>query len=152
MKKNIFLSVILLTLVNSCTTTTVVNVLPSPSISPTSSVSPLPSPTPNMQKGTLQGKLTIGPLCPVEPCNISDDQKRQAYEARKIQVYTKDKNTLVAETTADYKTGQYSIILSVGIYSLTVANAGIRGFQPKDITIEYGKVTTQDLNIDTGIR
>jgi hypothetical protein len=122
-------------------------------ITPTPSSSPTVSPTPEIkQKGVLEGRLTIGPLCPVEPCNISDEQKRLAYVARKIQVYMLDKKTLVAETTADYKTEMFRMDLPVGRYSVTVTNGNLNNFEPKDINIEPNKTTTLNLDVDTGIR
>ncbi len=143
MLKKILLTVIIIGTLGNCTT--IIN--PTPTPSPT----PVPSPSPTL-KGTLQGKLTIGPLCPVEPCNISDEQKKQAYEARKIQIYTEDKTKLITEITADYKTEMYSVDLATGKYKVIVTNAGIGPFEPKDIIISAGQTTMLNIDIDTGIR
>ena len=36
--------------------------------------------------GTLAGTVTIGPLCPVEPCTVTPDRLATAYTARTIVV------------------------------------------------------------------
>lgn len=135
---------------------------PGPAVSPSSTatasgspaVSPAPSASPAVTAtGILEGKLTIGPLCPVEPCSVSDEQKQQAYAARKIQIFAPDGKTLVKEITADYKTESYRTELAAGRYLLNVTNAGLPGsFSPREVIIAAGKTTVLDLDIDTGIR
>lgn len=126
---------------------------PIPSGSPAGSSTPNPTTTPDVSaNGNLEGKLTIGPLCPVEPCNISDEQKRQAYEARKIQIFMPDGTTLVKEFIADYQTQIYKTELHAGRYMLNVTNAGIGPFQQKEVIIEANKTTVLNIDIDTGIR
>ena len=39
------------------------------------------------ENGILRGKVTIGPLCPVEPCSLSTEQIAQVYQARKVIIY-----------------------------------------------------------------
>ncbi len=34
--------------------------------------------------GQLEGVAIIGPLCPVEPCHISDEQRAAAYASRHL--------------------------------------------------------------------
>lgn len=146
MIKNYILPIIFLGIITGCTVNNNITPSSSPSVIPTISPTPV-----IIEKGILQGHLTIGPLCPLEPCNISDEQKRQAYESRKIQIYTNN-NNLIKETLADYKTGIYSLELQVGNYLVKVTNGNLNNFPPKQISIEAGKTLTLDLDVDTGIR
>lgn len=103
--------------------------------------------------GFLEGKVEIGPLCPVEPCNLTQDQIAQAYEARKIIVYTSDRSSIVAIVSLD-KIGNYKIALSPGRYVVDINRIGIDSSAdvPREITIETGKTVRLDIRIDTGIR
>jgi inhibitor of cysteine peptidase len=103
--------------------------------------------------GFLEGKVEIGPLCPVEPCNLTQDQIAQAYEARKIIVYTSDRSSIVAIVSLD-KIGNYKIALSPGRYVADINRIGIDSSAdvPREITIETGKTVRLDIRIDTGIR
>jgi hypothetical protein len=161
--KNIFMLGLLGTIITGCVTVTNVNPSPtpvpteSPQVSATPAVTPVPTanptPTPVVTvNGYLEGKLTIGPLCPVEPCSISDQQKQQAYEARKIQILMPDKSTIVKEIIADYRTEMYRTDLPEGRYFVNVTNAGIGNFELKEVTIEASKTTVLNIDIDTGIR
>lgn len=147
--KKVVLSFLLVLSVQSC-----VNSLPSPipSLSSSPRLSPSPSTIPINAKGTLQGHLTIGPLCPVEPCQITDEQKKLAYEARKIQIYNNNYTSLFMEIIADYKTEMYKTDLPVGDYLIKVTNGNLNNIDPKSISITENNITQLDLDIDTGIR
>ncbi len=103
--------------------------------------------------GTLEGKVTIGPLCPVEPCNISAEQMAQAYAGRKIFIYAKDMNTLLktVDINAD---GTYGIELAPGQYIVDTNHLAVGSVKgaPKLVDITAGKTTKADIEIDTGIR
>jgi len=103
--------------------------------------------------GLLEGKVEIGPLCPVEPCNLTEDQIAQAYDARKIVVYTSDRSSIVAIVSLD-QTGNYRIALSPGRYVIDINRIGIDSSAdvPKEVTVESGKTVRLDIRIDTGIR
>lgn len=105
------------------------------------------------QKGTLEGTVTIGPLCPVEPCKATDEQKAQAYAARKILVYDKDRMDVI-KTLDLSNDGRYWTDLAPGIYVVDINRAGMdRSAEvPKQIEIEPGKTIILDIAIDTGIR
>lgn len=76
------------------------------------------------QKGTLEGTVTIGPLCPVEPCKITDEQKAAAYAARKVVVYNQDR-TQAIKTIDISKDGRYGTDLEPGKYIVDINRAGI---------------------------
>jgi hypothetical protein len=101
--------------------------------------------------GTLAGTVTIGPLCPVEPCTISHDQIVAAYAARPIRITT-ESGTFVGSVTADPDTG-YSISLRPGTYVVDIQHPGIGGSDlPRRVTIQAGDTVRLDINVDTGIR
>jgi hypothetical protein len=109
-------------------------------------------PFPANRTGTLTGNITIGPLCPVEPCTISYDQIVAAYAARPI-IITTEEGTFIRSVTADPVSG-YSVTLSPGTYVVDIRHQGIGGSGglPKTITIRPGETARLDISIDTGIR
>ena len=50
--------------------------------------------------GTRSGKVTIGPLCPVEPCTVAPDQIAMAFAARTIVVSDRS-GSVVPEAVPD---------------------------------------------------
>ncbi len=103
--------------------------------------------------GVLKGTVTIGPLCPVEPCNISPDQLAAVYAARKVIVYNSDRTAEVKEVSLD-QNGGYSTELEPGQYIVDINHAGIDHSPdvPRTVTIVSGQTVTVDISIDTGIR
>ena len=102
--------------------------------------------------GTLTGKVSIGPLCPVEPCTVPHDRLVAAYAARPISISTTG-GTVVATVTADPETG-YTVALKPGTYMVDIRQQGIGGSLdlPKTVTIHSGETVRLDISIDTGIR
>jgi len=102
--------------------------------------------------GTLAGTVTIGPLCPVEPCTVTPDQLAAAYAARTI-VVSIPGGAVIAEAVPDPYTG-YSFILKPGTYVVDIRHQGIDRSQelPKTVTIHTGETIRLDISIDTGIR
>lgn len=43
------------------------------------------------ENGRIEGTVTIGPLCPVEPCNLTPAQVAEAYTARTILVFDQNR-------------------------------------------------------------
>ena len=109
-------------------------------------------PLPDGSTGNLTGRVTIGPLCPVEPCSVSHEQIVAAYAARPI-IITTEKGTFAGSVTADPDTG-YSIALRPGNYIVDIQHQGIGGSGdlPKTVIIHPGEPVRLDISIDTGIR
>jgi hypothetical protein len=103
--------------------------------------------------GILEGNVTIGPLCPVEPCIISPERLAQAYEARKIIVTPLDRPG-VSITVPIGPTGYYEVVLPEGTYRVDINHSGIdRSPQvPATVTVHTGERVQLDISIDTGIR
>jgi len=107
----------------------------------------------NEETGTLQGTVTVGPLCPVEPCNLAPGALAKALEARRVVVFTPDKSSTVK--VVDLKSdGSYKTELPTGIYLIDINKIGMdSSFDvPKEITIEKGKTVELDIDVDTGMR
>jgi len=102
--------------------------------------------------GTLTGKVSIGPLCPVEPCMVPHDRLVAAYTARPITLST-PAGTVVTTVTADPESG-YTVVLKPGIYVVDIQHQGIGGSRelPTTVTIRRGETVRLDISIDTGIR
>lgn len=102
--------------------------------------------------GTLTGNVSIGPLCPVEPCNLSHDRLVAVYAAHPVTITTSG-GTVVATVTADPETG-FSATLNPGTYVVDTPHTGIGGSRglPATVTIRGGEVVWLDITIDTGIR
>jgi hypothetical protein len=107
---------------------------------------------PKTGTGTLTGNVSIGPLCPVEPCTVSHDRLVAAYAARPISITTAG-GTMVASVTADPDTG-YTVALRPGTYVVDIPHQGIGGNRglPETVTIQEGETVRLDITIDTGIR
>ncbi len=117
-----------------------------------------------LKTGILEGKVTIGPLCPVEPCNLTPEQIAAIYEARKVIIYEKSSLSKIAEIQLNAD-GEYSVALNSGQYIVDVSDANGNA-QPLDLSqrprfgnaipqeaeILEDQTTISDFDIDTGIR
>jgi len=118
----------------------------------------------NQDDGILRGKVTIGPLCPVEPCNLTPEKIASIYEARKVFVYGQFTEIKIAEVNLS-RNGEYSFSLKPGTYIVDISDAEgnalpldiprrplIGNTLPKEALVISGDVTIVDFDIDTGIR
>lgn len=108
----------------------------------------------NSEMGFLEGKVRIGPLCPVEryPPDPRCQPTEETYKAWPIAVYTPDKITKVARIEPIVN-GSYKVELPGGEYVVDLENQHMFGKNlPATVTIKKGEITKLDINIDTGIR
>ena len=98
--------------------------------------------------GTLKGKLTISPLCPVEPCSLPI---RDFYSNMQL--------TLKREDITQYPRmnfeGEFELEVPAGKYTLTLEPCDYLSCKnefPKEVIVEENKTTNLEINIDTGIR
>ena len=103
--------------------------------------------------GYLQGKVTIGPICPVEtegdPC-IPDPS---LYTSHKLIILTNSEMT-VKQVDMDGE-GNYRTELLSGSYKVdfTPHDIGLPGsFEQPSVEIRTGQTTILNFEIDTGIR
>jgi len=107
----------------------------------------------NPKTGLFEANVTIGPLCPVEPCEISDAQKAEIYSARKIQIYTENRKKLVKEHSSG-PDGRIKAELEAGTYIVDMKPLGIdrTADLPVEVRILPGEKVSLNISIDTGIR
>ena len=104
--------------------------------------------------GTLAGRVSIGPICPVEredePCPVPP----AVYAGVDVLVLAEPGGDLIARVDLDDE-GRYRMELPEGSYRVTLEHGlGIPpGVSPTHvITIRQGETTELDFEIDTGIR
>lgn len=103
--------------------------------------------------GSINGRVTVGPVCPVERVDRPCDIPPEVYTSREVIVYLTDGRTVVARKhfNAD---GTYSFNLLPGNYILGIPQAGIGGSSelPHSFSVKAGDLISFDFSIDTGIR
>lgn len=106
-----------------------------------------------IKEGILEGKVNIGPICPVERPDVPCPVPPEAYAARMIIVYAKDGKTMVGESSIKVD-GTYQIALPIGEFVVDLKKNWIDSSAevPAKVMIKEGKTTTLNINIDTGIR
>jgi hypothetical protein len=103
--------------------------------------------------GTLQGTVSIGPICPVESIDHPCLPDPSLFTSHKL-VILNDKGEQVTLVAIDGK-GNYQTELMPGTYTVdfTPRDIGIPGsFQPPTAEIREGQTTILNIDIDTGIR
>ena len=107
--------------------------------------------------GVLKGKISIGPLCPVEqiPPDPACQPTMETYKAWAIAVWSVNKKSKLA-TLNPRLDGMYQIDLPSGDYTIDfdVARTNTIGSNnlPTVISIAKMDTTVFNVNIDTGIR
>ncbi|MBS3069070.1 hypothetical protein J4441_01760 [Candidatus Micrarchaeota archaeon] len=103
--------------------------------------------------GTLYGTITIGPLCPLQPC---ERDASAFYEDMQVNVYRQN-GQLEKRAYVDAN-GQYGMRLGSGSYVLNVTDRdgnvfGIPGGSMNyELQMQENLSTRLDFDIDTGIR
>ncbi|MDP3772253.1 MAG: Gmad2 immunoglobulin-like domain-containing protein [bacterium] len=105
--------------------------------------------------GTLEGVMTIGPICPVERIDRPCTPSPETFAIRKVFVYKPDKKTLVVTLTPDAE-GKFSATLPEGDYWIDMAHpgVGVGGISgvPILVHIKTNSSVTLMIDVDTGIR
>jgi len=103
----------------------------------------------NIEQGTISGEVIIGPLCPVEPCKNPDPD---IYISRQLILQPGFGNTIHVPLNPD---GSFQATVNAGTYTMNLIDCTFLGCKrslPITVTIIPNKITTIDINIDTGIR
>jgi len=107
--------------------------------------------------GFLEGKISIGPLCPVEkdPPDPGCLPTADTYKAFPVGVWTAGGRRKVTRLDPAPPDGIYLTALAPGTYLVRLDNNGNfpgSANLPVEINVSPGKITLLDINIDTGIR
>jgi len=103
--------------------------------------------------GTVYGKVSIGPLCPVEPCKNPPD----VYSAQTLVFAPSGGGRPVDEPfyAPLSPDGSYSIDLPESNYSVSLLGCSYLGCGavfPKEVFVQANKTVELNIDIDTGIR
>src|SRR3990172_4412866 len=99
--------------------------------------------TETLETGTLEGRVTIGPIWPVERPGENPPIPPEVYEARKVMVYDKNGSKLVEQVDLGTD-GYYRVQLKVGAYTIDINHIGIDSSSdvPTKIEIRAGETVT----------
>ena len=112
------------------------------------------APSSSTKNGTLQGKVTVGPLSPVEQVGVPTSvPPAEVYTSRGIQINRAGSDKAFKQLNF-FSDGTYSIDLPPGEYTVTLQNTGMDRSPelPANITIQSDEITLLNISIDTGIR
>ncbi|MDO8486586.1 MAG: hypothetical protein Q7S77_02740 [Candidatus Staskawiczbacteria bacterium] len=103
-------------------------------------------------KGIIQGKVTIGPICPVEREGVPCPVPPEAYTSREVILY--NSNRVIVKRMHFLPNGTYLFEIPVGMYIIDIPKQGIGGSKdlPKTIAVKSGETVDFNFSIDTGIR
>tara|TARA_R110002167_G_scaffold47352_9_gene140261 strand:- start:596 stop:982 length:387 start_codon:yes stop_codon:yes gene_type:complete len=107
-----------------------------------------------LNQGELRGKVTIGPICPVEtnPPDPNCQPTAETYKAWPIAIWTSDKKTKVGLIQPNLD-GTYTFEIPEGIYVVDLVNEHFFGSSlPVTVNISKNETTMLNIDIDTGIR
>jgi len=101
------------------------------------------------QEGTLSGRVSIGPLCPVEPCR---NPPQDIYSSRELLLKPPFGEAMHVKLEVD---GTFQAKILAGTYTVNLTNCTFRGCEavlPRTVIIAPNQITILEINIDTGIR
>ncbi len=103
--------------------------------------------------GTIMGKVSIGPICPVEREDVPCPVPPEAYTSREVILYARDGVTVV-QRMHFASDGTYRFSIAPGTYVISIPQQGVGGSGdvPKTLTVQSGQTVQFDFSIDTGIR
>lgn len=137
-------ALVLPTMTNTTTTST----LPTSTSTTTQTSTSTTTPTTTGSYGTVRGQVTIGPLCPTEPCD-----KVQNLTGYSLAFTGNSVDYFYAPLSAS---GNFSIKLEAGTYAVTLKPScqwiGCNRVFPKNVSVLVDETTGLDISIDTGIR
>ena len=111
----------------------------------------------NVATGTLRGKISIGPLCPVEtvPPRPECLPTEETYKQWQTTVWNRSKTIKICNINPDID-GNFEVTLSPGKYIVDFetprSNGPIMTNMPLDVTIATNETISISIDIDTGIR
>lgn len=110
--------------------------------------------SPSSQTATLEGRVTVGPICPVERLDSPCPVPVQTYTSREVIIYKTDGKTVAARQKFSAQ-GTYLFEMAPGTYVVSLPQTGGLGFSkdlPQTVILEAGKTQALNFSIDTGMR
>lgn len=104
--------------------------------------------------GVLAGKVSVGPICPVERIGVPCPVPPEVYTSPEFLVLSNNQSKTIISFHAD-ASGNYSVSLPPGTSDVVVSAKSGFGYMsnlPDTITIKAGETTVLDINVDIGIR
>jgi hypothetical protein len=101
------------------------------------------------QQLTISGTISIGPLCPVEPC---PDPQPDIYSSREVILQPEVGNAIHVKLSSD---GSFQAKVKAGTYTVDLTDCiflGCESTLPITVIVEPSTVITVNIIIDTGIR
>ena len=101
------------------------------------------------ETGTVIGRVSVGPLCPVEPC----DSDPIDFSSNQVILESQSGQKITVNLYADGTF--YPASVTPGNYQVTLKDCpwlGCESELPKNTTVEANQTTEVSINIDTGIR
>ncbi len=131
---------------------------PTASPAPTATVATItpPAPTetaPAPQMGTLEGRVSVGPLCPVEPCPTTTNNPYIGHKLRLTSTTMGPTPVPIEILLAD--DGTFRATVPAGTYRVDVTAClwlGCSRSLPVMTTVQATQTTMLNVDIDTGIR
>lgn len=110
----------------------------------------------NQETGFLEGKISIGPICPVEtvPPGPECQPTADTYKAYPVSIWTADGENKIADISPELN-GSYRIELRQGNYLVRLdkqQNSIGSSNLPINVSIHQQEATLLNIDIDTGIR
>ncbi len=111
----------------------------------------------NVATGTLKGRISIGPLCPVETVPPKSEclPTEETYKQWQTVVWNRSKTVKICNIHPDMD-GNFEVTLSPGKYIVGLETprsaGGVVTNMPLNITIDTNETVSTTINIDTGIR
>ena len=101
------------------------------------------------QNGIIEGTISIGPLCPVEPCQMPQSN---IYTSKAVVLQPLLGSSIYISLKYD---GGYHASVPAGTYNMNLTNCtyiGCARVLPKSVKIKPFSTTVINISIDTGIR
>lgn len=104
----------------------------------------------SLAPGIVEGTAEIGPMCPVEPCDLTGEQRKAYFE--QFRVLVTDTRDRFAETFPIDSLGRFRFELQPGTYRISVKPLEAPSDDPQLVELKSNSTQKLKLYFDTGLR